>query len=1640
MDYDDVEDYGQTKEIVTIHGYDWILRNVSGEDEEHTAIHCWGLDKSSKPYLLRFTDFPAFCHLELPQFIRNRQYQWTNTSAKNFMLMLNNLLQNDRPCDWRFIPNTKKLYYYRGERTFPMLRLCFNTTRSMWKCAKMFENTLKTDDWGFIKCNILENNISMIRKLLTVTNIKYSEWFRVEAVKVDQETKISTIENEYIANWQTMTPVPNEECKSWVTQPMILAFDIECYSDNHRAMPDKYNALHIAYMISCISQRHRDSSTRKRYGIIIGECNHIPTERLSNCEIIKVETEYEMIEAFAKIISIDDPDIITGYNILGFDYPYLDYRVKRWLKKWPAMGRIAGEPSVMTTRIWKSDAYGHQSINMLNMEGRITIDPFPIVKRDFKLEKYDLNTVCKKFIGKTKHDVKAVDMFISYERMSTAKKAYMLLLFQQQDNPQLASTPEFQTSLHLAKKELELEKAETTKVMEYCIQDSELVIDLFEKLNIWVGLVEMSNIVGTTIVELFTRGQQIRCVSQLYDLAARMGFVLDSRDTPGFKFTGGFVFDPIPGLYDNVICLDFASLYPSIMMAYNICYTTLVLPELEHIIPDEDCNVIEFDQEEEVGPTYVPPQKKIAIGEEEDDAIINPSNNKKDILEEKPKGRKKAEKPKVIKHYKFKFYKHVDGLLPTLVKQLVTQRRAVIRNSFQIKDAIKILEKTEGIRVALDAYLNKDAEIEDPEELKKYIESLCESQPPAAPEVITAAKKRLIVAELFNVNITKKNLDKGIADKVNEDSLSLFQLEAQIAELYKDNNKKQLREILIGLNVSKDNRMVEIDDSKMLVTTLDKRQLALKVSANSFFGFLGVHTGGMMPLIEAAMSITARGRELIGGVIKHIREKYGGEVVAGDTDSLRGHTPVLIKYSTGAIDYIQVKDLLPPNRYPTGDKEYYTPLDIEVWTEKGWTKITRIMVHKTTKQLFRVVTHTGIVDVTEDHSLLNEYTQEVTPNQLQAGMKLLHHDLPNPQGIYTNMDEEKAWLWGFFMAEGTCGVYNCPSGIRASWSLSNQDHGFLDKALDILTRIEPDYVFKLDLCMKSSNVDKVSARGSLEHLSNLADRYDKLFYTERSTTMRQNKATDNGIRFKKVPHEILMATNNIKQAFLEGWYDGDGYKGKDSKWSSKNMQRFDIKGQIGAAGLYLICAALGYKTSVNTRTDKEEIYSINLTTGKQRKNPDIIKKIIPLGTMTEDVFDLETENHHFAAGIGRMVVHNSAMCTLPQIKSSKECNYWGIKLAQDINGIKPGEKDVDGVLWPEGRLGVFPPPLAVEFEKAMRLLTLKKKKYVALLIAKDGTFKTEDITDKHGNVIGRRPAMLKKGIPLARRDNCNFLRVTYTKILGLIMSRSRLDEAINVLVASIQDLTNNKIHHDELSIIRGLGANYKSDSYFMKVFSDNLRRAGKIVNPGDRLDFVIVESEGAKLLGDKMRLVEQFVEDGGVIDTNYYIEKILMNCVNQLFEVGFKDMVSLLSNVGYKPKGKRKMFGLDKPINIIVGMNKDGYNIEYFAKAVQHNVEQIINPPIILPPILNILPKKEEQEPKPVILNILPTNNSVTPFRMPTPQSPLPIINSPKFPNISRTNSPRLTSSQEISLGPKLPNIALKQQTPKYCQLNVINK
>ena len=144
----------------------------------------------------------------------------------------------------------------------------------------------------------------------------------------------------------------------------------------------------------------------------------------------------------------------------------------------------------------------------------------------------------------------------------------------------------------------------------YCVQDSVLVMDLFFKTQQWIDYVKMAKTCGVPIY-LYTQGQQIKVYSQIYKYCLNNGLVVEKDacvvSGDDAHFMGAKVFEPIPGVYDMVLPFDFKSLYPTIIIAYNIDYSTLVL---DPNIPDSKCNVIEFSEHHDVNMILILLEKK----------------------------------------------------------------------------------------------------------------------------------------------------------------------------------------------------------------------------------------------------------------------------------------------------------------------------------------------------------------------------------------------------------------------------------------------------------------------------------------------------------------------------------------------------------------------------------------------------------------------------------------------------------------------------------------------------------------------------------------------------------------------------------------------------------------------------------------------------------------------------------------------------------------------------------------------------------------------------------------------------------------------------------------------------------------------
>jgi len=267
-------------------------------------------------------------------------------------------------------------------------------------------------------------------------------------------------------------------------------------------------------------------------------------------------SELKMLEAFAEHIRTYDPEIITGYNVLNFDNVYLIRRVQALCgcsddpycsrcKQARTFSRV-NRPSVLKKKYTHSKQRGGQESWEAWIEGREWMDIYRVVMSDHKLRSYKLDNVCLELLGTQK-------MPIAYE-----------------DIPVHQQTPKGREFL-----------------AQYCVKDAWLPCQIIVRRCKVVNAIQMSQVTGVLLTTILHRGQQIRTMvlmlRQLKERWRQNGIRWFLPDESGSQrpvadgFEGAVVITPKPGYYQTpVVTLDFASLYPSIMRAYNMCFSTLV--------------------------------------------------------------------------------------------------------------------------------------------------------------------------------------------------------------------------------------------------------------------------------------------------------------------------------------------------------------------------------------------------------------------------------------------------------------------------------------------------------------------------------------------------------------------------------------------------------------------------------------------------------------------------------------------------------------------------------------------------------------------------------------------------------------------------------------------------------------------------------------------------------------------------------------------------------------------------------------------------------------------------------------------------------------------------------------------------------
>ena len=142
--------------------------------------------------------------------------------------------------------------------------------------------------------------------------------------------------------------------------------------------------------------------------VVLNTCDD--TKDVPNSVIESYDTEKELLIGWRNIIQKEDPDIIIGYNIFGFDYPFLYTRAEenKCLDEFLKISRNKKTKSRLVEKQIRI-ASGTHELNYINMEGRIQVDLYNHFRREVNLPSYKLDYVASHFIGDYVKDVKHVD-------------------------------------------------------------------------------------------------------------------------------------------------------------------------------------------------------------------------------------------------------------------------------------------------------------------------------------------------------------------------------------------------------------------------------------------------------------------------------------------------------------------------------------------------------------------------------------------------------------------------------------------------------------------------------------------------------------------------------------------------------------------------------------------------------------------------------------------------------------------------------------------------------------------------------------------------------------------------------------------------------------------------------------------------------------------------------------------------------------------------------------------------------------------------------------------------------------------------------------------------------------------------------
>ena len=506
-----------------------ILSWDSSEDEDRYIVHMYGRTKEGKSVCLD-VEYEPYFYLE-----------------ESSELNANLLELKER---WKVSRYTRvkreKFYGFHNYKQYGFYKLYFRTKRdwysAQYKCKALLEGEANRRHKVW---TMYESNLDPMLKFIHEKDIKTSGW--VEVCKFKSKKVGYKVDYHLEVSKDNVNSLDIDDIAPFV----IASFDIECYSPTGE-FPDPDKECPVI-QIATKFQRCGESDAYRTHLVTLNSCDAI-----DGVELDSYENEKDVIERWIEVLNEEKVDCLLGYNIWGFDMWYLWTRAIQVDADFD-LTKSMEECSYKVSH-FSSSAYGDNDYKKVKTPGIFQLDLLVQMKRDHKLSKYSLNAVSEHFLNEYKVDLSPKEMFKKFEMGSADRKIIGV----------------------------------------YCVQDVNLPLRLINKLATFTNLIEMAKVTWVPVSYLIERGQGIKVFSQLCYTCKFEKMIIEtfgrnrvsSDDT---AYVGATVLTAKTGAYINqpITGLDFASLYPTIMRAHNLCPSTLAIrPDMQYV---DDVNYTEID-------------------------------------------------------------------------------------------------------------------------------------------------------------------------------------------------------------------------------------------------------------------------------------------------------------------------------------------------------------------------------------------------------------------------------------------------------------------------------------------------------------------------------------------------------------------------------------------------------------------------------------------------------------------------------------------------------------------------------------------------------------------------------------------------------------------------------------------------------------------------------------------------------------------------------------------------------------------------------------------------------------------------------------------------------------------------------------